>query len=473
MEPAQVVAALQAAVRIPTVSHVGDAGTDAGAFDALHAELRRRFPLLHRACEITTLSDAGIGRGLLLRWPGADTGGRPLVLMAHQDVVPASHPPASGPFGVNPTAEPGTELRTETDAGWRHPPFGGDVAVDANGRDAVWGRGTLDCKGSLIAICAAAERLLAGGFSPRRDVWFSFGCDEEVAGPSAAAAAAELVRRNVDPVLVLDEGGAVAEQAFPGIGDPLAVIGVAEKGLLSLLLVATDAGGHASTPTRNAAVARLAKAIVAIDARPFPAGVPPITVRLLRTLAPRMKPPLRQVLSFLTGRPRLLAAVLARLGPETAAMVRTTTSVTMLSGAPAPNAMADRAQAVVNVRVRPGESTASAVQRIRRVVKGTGVAVQELSASEPSPQAPTAGPAFELLTSTTAAVLPDAVPVPYLTMAATDGRFFQQHWDQVYRFTPIRMSRQQRQSLHAADEHIAVEDLHAAVDWYTALLRAG
>lgn len=469
MDADQIVAALRAAVRLPTVSHVSDVGTDVGAFDELQAELRRRFPLLHKTCELVTLPEAGIGRGLLLRWPGADPAAAPLVLMAHQDVVPA---PEDAEDAEDADATQPEDPDAASGAGWRHPAFGGVLAADARGRPAVWGRGTLDCKGSLIAICAAAERLLDAGARPRRDVWFSFGCDEEVAGPSAAAAAAELVRRNVDPLLVLDEGGAVAEQAFPGVGDPLAVIGVAEKGLLSLLLVATDDGGHASTPSRNGAVARLAKAIVAIDDHPFPASVPPVTLDLFAAIAPKMKPPLRQLVSLLARRPRLLAQTLIRLGSETAAMVRTTTSVTMLSGAPAANAVARRAQAVVNVRVHPGESTASATARIRRLVKGTGVAVQVVSASEPSPPAPVDDAAFDLIAAATAAVLPDAEPTPYLTMAATDGRFFQQHWERVYRFTPIRMSKQQRQSLHGIDEHLAVPDLLTAVDWYAALLRA-
>ena len=210
------VAKLQALVRIPTVSRPDPALVDNGAFDTFLAELADQFPLLHERLELTRVHT----HALLFRWPGhAD---RPVVLMAHLDVVPV-----------------------DEEAPWQHPAFAADV-VDG----AVWGRGTLDDKGCLVGICEAVERLLARGFTPAQDVWLSFGADEEVSGQSAPQAVEELVRRGVRPWFVLDEGGAVAHQAFPGVTPPVAVIGVTEKGTTTLELTVEGRGGHASTPAR-------------------------------------------------------------------------------------------------------------------------------------------------------------------------------------------------------------------------------
>src|SRR3954452_21558009 len=258
------VAKLQALVRIPTVSDRDPARVDTDAFDRLLDELRAQFPLLHAHLELTRIGS----HGLLLRWPGhADD--RPVVLMAHLDVVPVD---ASAP--------------------WRHPPFSAEIHDGA-----VWGRGTLDDKGCVTAICEAVERLLEAGDRPAQDVWLSLGCDEEVFGTAAAAAVDELVRRGVRPWLVLDEGGAVAHEAFPGVKRPVAAIGVAEKGATSIELRVEGRGGHASPPARTGPTVQLAKAIVALDRSPMPARVPETTVDLMRRLAPYLPLPLRPLLS--------------------------------------------------------------------------------------------------------------------------------------------------------------------------------
>jgi len=239
------VAKLQALVRIPTVSNRDPALVDTDAFDRLLVELEHQFPLLHERLELTRIPS----HALLFRWPGASSE-RPVVLMAHLDVVPVE----------------GT---------WRHPPFDGVVADGI-----IWGRGTLDDKGCVVAICEAVEALLAAGHVPAQDVWLSFGCEEEVSPAAATLAVDELERRGVRPWFVLDEGGAVAADAFPGVAAPVGVIGVTEKGVTSVELRVEGRGGHASTPARMAPTARLARAITRIDRSPMSAGIP---VRRLST----------------------------------------------------------------------------------------------------------------------------------------------------------------------------------------------
>jgi carboxypeptidase PM20D1 len=427
-------ATLAALVRIPTVSHPDR--VDHEVFDAFLAELRARFPLLHERLELTPVH----GHGLLARWPGR-SGAEPVVLVAHLDVVPVQD-------------------------GWRHPPFSGAL-VDG----AVWGRGTLDDKGPLVAICAAVETLLERGFVPARDVWLSFGCDEEVQGSAAREAVAELERRGVRPWFVLDEGGAVAGGALPGLAVPAAVVGVTEKGVATLLLRAEGPGGHASTPAPMGPTARIARAVLRLERNPMPAHAPAPTLELFRRITPHVPRPVRPLLRRVTRMPRLLTRLLLAAGPEAAAMVRTTLAVTTLSGSPAHNVIAAAATAGVNARVMVGDTVDGVIEHVRRAIGDDRVRIEVVERHEPSPVSPWDGP-FALLESTTAAVFPDAVTTPYVMMAAADARHFTRICERVYRFVPLRMSRAQRASIHAADEHLLVADLLAAIEWYRRLVQA-
>jgi carboxypeptidase PM20D1 len=431
------VARLQALVRIPTVSRPDPADEDAAAFERFLAELRTQFPLLHGELELTPVTD----HALLFRWAGRDAA-RPVVLMAHLDVVPV-----------------------DFDATWQHPAFGGDI-VDGD----IWGRGTLDDKGSLVGICEAVERLLEQGFTPAQDVWLSFGCDEEVMGQAAPAAVAVLRERGVRPWFVLDEGGAVAHEAFPGVEPPVAVVGVTEKGVTSLELRVDGRGGHASTPVRMDATARLARAILRLDRKPFPASAPEPTVELMQRLAPHAPAALRPLMANAARVRPVLTRALVAAGAEAAAMTRTTAAVTTLSGSPALNVIASTAKAGVNVRIMVGDSVASVLEHVRKAVHDDQVKVSVLEAGEPSPVSPTDDDAFRLLESTIAEAFPDAVPAPYVMMAATDSRFFTEICERVYRFTPFRMTKAQRQAIHSYDEHLGVEAFAEGVLWYQRLI---
>lgn len=429
---------LQRLVRIATVSSPDEATIDDDTFGAFVATLAAEFPLLHQRLELTRVRE----HSLLLRWAGRDPSA-PVVLMAHLDVVPV-----------------------DGSAPWQHPPFGAEIHDGA-----VWGRGTLDDKGSLVAICVAVERLLAAGVVPARDVWLSFGAREEVSGEDAAAAVAVLQGRGVQPWFVLDEGGAVAHQAFPGVEPPLGVIGVSEKGTTTLELVAEGRGGHSSTPARGGPTARIARAVVRLESRPFPSRLPLPTAELFRRIAPHAPLPLRPLFAAAGRLEPLLTRALLVAGPEPAALVRTTMAVTQLSGSPAHNVLASRATASVNLRILVGDTVACATEHVRRAVADDSITITALEAGEPSPVSPVDDPAFELLAHTIAAEFPDAVPTPYVMMAATDSRFFTAICPRVYRFTPFRMTKAQRESIHSYDEHVGVDDWLAGVEWYARLLR--
>jgi carboxypeptidase PM20D1 len=428
------VAKLQALVRIPTISHRDLALVDTEAFDRLLAELERQFPLLRQRLELTRIPT----HALLFRWPGASSE-RPVVLMAHLDVVPVEGP-------------------------WRHPPFSGVIAGDS-----IWGRGTLDDKGCVAAICEAVETLLENGCVPAQDVWLSFGCDEEVSGSAAMLAVDELERRGVRPWFVLDEGGAVAGEAFPGVAAPVGVIGVTEKGVTSVELRVEGRGGHASTPARKGPTAQLARAITRIDRSPMSATIPEPTVELLRRLAPHAPLVLRTALANAGRLGPVLTRALIAAGPESAAMTRTTFAVTTLSGSPALNVVAASAKAGVNIRVMVGDTVAGVLEHLRKVVADDRVHIDVLERGEPSPISPR-DDAFGLLESTIGELFPDAIPAPYVVMACTDSRFFTRICERVYRFAPFRMTKAQRASIHSYDENLGVDAFLDGIRWYRRLI---
>ncbi|EGD42365.1 peptidase, M20E (Gly-X carboxypeptidase) subfamily [Nocardioidaceae bacterium Broad-1] len=428
------VAALQDALRAPTVSD--GSGAEQQAFEQLHDVLREHFPQLHSTLDLTP-----VGRhGLLFRWPGASAD-KPVVLMAHQDVVPIA-------------------------GEWTHNPFGGEI-VDG----VIHGRGTLDDKGQLVAICAAVEGLLVEGFAPAYDVWLSFGSDEETTGEAARAAVEELRRQGVAPWFVLDEGGAVAFDAFPTITAPVGVVGVAEKGTTDVRLRVTGDGGHSSTPRRNGPTARLARAITRLDRMSMPVQLPAPTVEMFERIAPYAAKPLQPVLANAGRLAPALARLLTRLGPEPAALTRTTVAITTLEGSPAANVIASAASAGVNLRIMVGETVAEVVERLRAAIGDKQVEIEVVRAGEPSPISPR-DEAFAKITDTIAEIFPEAVPAPYTVMAATDSRFFYEISDRVYRFAPFRMTAAQRATIHAADENIRVDDYLDGIRFYRRLIES-
>jgi carboxypeptidase PM20D1 len=427
-------------VQIPTVSRLDETAIDWAQFDRFVDELERLYPLVHSTLE----RDRVAGHSLLFRWRGADSA-RPAVLMAHYDVVPA------------------------TDEGWEHPPFAAEL--EGSGDDLlIWGRGTIDDKGSLVAILEAVESSLAAGFVPTRDVYLSFGHNEETTGAGATAIVDELESRGVSPGLVLDEGGAVVERVFPGVDAPLAVIGVSEKGISTLTLTVEQEGGHASTPPRMTATARLARAIVRLQARPFPARFGPTTRATVSTVARHARQPFRFVFSQLWLTAPLLLRVLSRSSEETSAMVRTTAAVTMLRGSSAVNALAETASASINLRVAVGSSVAEAVAHVSRAIDDDKVRIEVEHPNEPSPVSPSTGPAWDALAAAVGAVYPTAVVTPYVQLGASDSRHFSRLSDTIYRFTPFELSKAERGTLHARNERLHVATWLRGIEFYRELI---
>jgi carboxypeptidase PM20D1 len=436
---------LGAAVRFQTVSYASGAPIDTVAFLGFHEFLATSFPKAHEVLRREVIG----GLSLLYTWQGTDTAAAPIVLMGHMDVVPV----------------PESNL-----AEWAHPPFSGAVADGY-----VWGRGTLDDKTTVLATIEAVEGLVAAGYTPPRTVYLAFGHDEEVGGRyGARAIVAELVKRGVKPALVLDEGGVLATGMLPGIDGRVAIVGIAEKGYLSLRLTAKAPGGHSSMPTARTAVGALSRAVAALEANPFPLSLEGPTKGMLEAMAPYAPFASKLVLANLW----LTAPIIERTmgaSPLGAALMHTTISPTMLEAGIKDNVLPPEASAVVNFRIRPGETQESVIAHVRETIDDSLITIvpTDSARTDPSPVSDATSPAFRLIASTIRGMVPgERLPVlPYLVMGGTDAKYWNEHSDKVFRFLAVPLAKGDEARVHGVNERIRVEDYAAAVGFFSGLLR--
>lgn len=439
---AESAARLGAAIRFPTVSQQVDANAaiDRSAWAALHAWLEQSYPRAHTAMERHLIADWT----LLYRWPGSDPTLPPIVLMAHQDVVPVT---------------PGTE------GDWRQPPFAGVLAGDA-----VWGRGAIDDKGSLVALFESIEALLADGFVPRRSVILLSGHDEEVGGTGARAAAEWMAGRGLRAAFVLDEG-MVTVTDFPLLKAPVALIGVAEKGYGTLRVRADAAGGHSSMPPARTAVGTLARALVAMDEQQDPLSLDGPAFETLAAVAPRAGFTTRMAIANRWLFSPLLKAQIATT-PSGAALLHTTMAPTMLSGSPKENVLAQRAEALVNFRIAPGQTPDDVLARARAAVAHLEVQLEWVgSPKPPSAVSPTDSEGWRQLAVLAAGE--HAHPVaPALVLAGTDSYHLAPVADAVFRHQPLELSLSELTMIHGTNEHLTLANLERMLRFYARLIRA-
>jgi len=418
-------------IRVPTVSAYSADDEDAAVFERIPGLLEELYPRAHRVLHRELVGD----RGLLYRWDGRDSEAAPILGLAHYDVVPPGDP-----------------------GQWSHPPFSGAI-VDRR----IHGRGSLDDKGMLAAWMEAVERLAERGFQPRRSLYLAFGGDEETTGVRGAGRlAAHLAERGLRFACVLDEGGAVAVDQLAAFTDrPVALIGAAEKGYLTLRLVARGMPGHASSPPKRSAVGRLSSVLHALEARPSPSRMADVPRGMLRALGRAVG----GLKGFVLSHPGLFRRFLLRNfagSPATAGMVRTTVAPTVVRGGERDNVLPETAEAAVNVRILPGESVATVIRRIEGLIAGCvdeGVEVEPVPGSvfEPVPSSPVDGPFWELLSSRAEAHWPGVVPAPYLMTGTTDSRWYRDLSDAIYRFIPMEVSSREMSAVHAPDESISLD----------------
>lgn len=402
------------------------------------------YPAFHRVASREVISKYS----LFYTWEGSDPALEPILLMSHMDVVPIA---------------PGT-LQD-----WEEAPFSGKVADGF-----IWGRGTIDDKGSLIAILEAAEHLATQGYQPRRTVHFFFGHDEEVGGPSGAQKMAPLLKeRGIRLHWVADEGGVVADGLVPGVDSPVALVGVAEKGYVTLDLTASAAGGHSSMPPGATAIGRLATAIDRLEKTPFSGGIEGPVADMLDAIAPSTPFGLRFALAnrWLTG--SLVEANL-RSNPTMAAAMATTIAPTLIHAGVKENVLPHSASAKVNFRIHPRDTVESIVAHVTAAIDDENVKVSVFNPGrEASAVSSTGSEGYQILSQTIRDTFDGAVVAPNLVVGGTDARQFELVSDNVYRFIPIVLGPNDTSRFHGTNERITVENLGKAVQFYVRLIERG
>ncbi len=440
--PDSILTTLSAGIRLPTVS----AGAiDSAAFRDLDTLLQTSFPLVHDTLEREVINDFSY----IYKWYGRNPRLKPVLLLAHTDVVP---------------------VESSSKNQWSVAPFSGKIQ-DGD----LWGRGTLDDKLNVFGLLQAAENLLARGYEPERSVFFAFGHDEETGGDKGATAIAEkFVKEGLEFEYISDEGSVILEKALDGLDMPLAMIGVTEKGYTTLTLTALlPEGGHSSMPPAETAVGILAKAVVSLQENPFPMKIDGATRSFFDYIAPEVSFPQNVLFNNLWLTEGLIAGQLGK-DATAAAILRTTTAPTMLRGGIKDNILPTRASAKVNFRILPGETTETVAARVREVINDKRVVVEAgdpLFSNDPPPLSPTESFGFQVMQKTIGQVFPETVVAPSLVIAATDARHYTALSENIYRFTPLQITRTDLKTIHGIDEKISTEGYKDLVHFFEVLLR--
>ena len=431
------IANLAELIRCKTISYSDHALEDDGEFEKLTGKLPSLYPNVFSTCEFRQLPD----RALLFRWPGKRDGD-PAVLMAHYDVVPVN------------------------EENWEKPPF--DAVIEDG---VLWGRGTLDTKVTFNGVLYAANHLIAQGFQPEHDVYFAFSGGEEVNGKGAPNIVAWFKEQGITPSMVVDEGGAVVENVFPGVKQPCGLIGIAEKGMMNVQFRTLSAGGHASAPKPHTPVGVLSQACCDVESNPFDAHIEGPAGQMFDTLGRYSTPLYRLVFANLWCFGWVIDLLGKRSGGEMNALVRTTVAFTQMEGSSARNVIPPEAKMVANMRLNPADTVAGALEYLKKTVNNDAVEITALESFEPSRISRTDCEGWDKVSAAVAETWPGCIVSPYLMVQCSDSR----HWgvlsDKVYRFSAMDLTAEERATIHGNNERIRLECAHRAVEFYIRLMK--
>ncbi len=432
------VSALQQLVQCKTVSHDDHCLEDEGEFQKLLDLLPKLYPHVYASCQVQQLPD----RGLLIRWEGKSHEA-PSVMMAHYDVVP---------------------VREEL---WEKPPFAG-ILEDG----VLWGRGTLDTKVTLNGALSGAENLICQGFTPENDVYFAFSGGEEVNGKGAVHIVNYFKAHGITPAMVVDEGGAVVENVFPGVKAPCAMIGIAEKGMMNVRYTVHSGGGHASAPLPKSPVTDLAKACRAVVDHPFKMHITKPVGEMFDTLGRHSTFVFKLIFANLWCFKPVLNMICKSGGGEMNALVRTTTAFTQMQGSTARNVIPAEASLVSNMRLNPMDSVASATAFLKKTVNDETVELEVLESFEPSRISRTDCEGYRKVAAAVSGTWKGCITTPYLMVQCSDSRHYGVISDRVYRFSAMDLTAEERRTIHGNNERIRLECLYKSVEFYIRLLKS-
>lgn len=424
-------------VRCKTVSYRDTSLEDNAEFEKLISMLPELYPNVFKVCTFTQLAD----RGLLFKWDGKNHG-NPAVMMAHYDVVPVNE-----------------EM-------WDKPPF--DAVIEDG---VIWGRGTLDTKGTFNGVLSAADKLISEGFVPENDMYFAFSGNEETNGQGAINIVDWFEANGITPSMVVDEGGAVVENVFPGVKVPCGVIGIAEKGLMDVQYKVKSGGGHASAPAPHTPVGVLSRACCKIENRPFKSHLTKPVAEMFDTLGRHSTFLYRLIFANLWCFSGVLDMICKSSGGELNAIMRTTVAFTQMEGSSASNVIPPEATMVSNMRLNPEDNIESALEYLRKTVDDENVEITLLNGMNPSRISETYCPAWDKVASAVASTWKGCIVSPYLMMQCSDSRHYGRISDKVYRFSAMDLTKEERATIHGNNERVRIDCACKAVEFYVRLMR--
>jgi carboxypeptidase PM20D1 len=433
---------LSTAIKIQTVSHENIKDFDSIQFNNFSIFLKTTYPLTDSILEKKHFNSFSF----LYKWRGSDSTLKPIILMAHLDVVPVIE---------------------DNLTDWKYNPFGGEIV-----NDTIWGRGAIDDKVGVIGIIESIELLLKHGFSPKRSIYISFGHDEEIGGMNGAKVIADYLKKEkIEAEFVLDEGGSIVQNLIPDIDNDVAIIGIAEKGFVTLELSVELEGGHSSYPEKETAIDVLANAITKLKSNPFPATISFPIESFIDNIGPEM--PFLNKLVF--ANKSIFQSLIINSYQESAtgnALIRTTTSPTIFNSGIKDNIIPQFANATVNFRIIPETTIASVIERVQRTIndKRIKIKIGDFS-SEPSKVSSTNSFGYKIIKKTISEIYPETLISPYLVLGATDSRHFNNISENIYRFSAIKLNKENIKSIHGLNERISAEEFEKSIHFYYQLIR--
>lgn len=437
LENDKIIENLRTLVRFKTVSYRDSKLEDDGEFSALLNELPKLYPNVYKTCTQTLMDD----RAVLILWRGKKHDS-PSVMMAHYDVVPVNE-----------------EM-------WDKPPF---EAVLEDG--VIWGRGTLDTKVTVNGILSAAEKLIGDGFIPENDIYFAFSGGEEINGQGAVNIVDYFEKEGIELAMVVDEGGAVVENVFPGVSKPCGLIGIAEKGMMDVEYSSKSAGGHASAPKPNSPIINLSRAILRVENKPFKMHLTKPVLEMFDTLGRHSNFLYRMIFANLWCFSPVLNLLCKKQGGELNALMRTTTAFTQANGSSATNVIPPEATFVSNMRLNPADTMDSALEYLKKTVKDDKVTITKLRGMNPSRISLTECDAYNKVASSVVSTWKGSIASPYLMMQCSDSRHYGRISDKVYRFSAMDLTSEERATIHGNNERIRVETALKAAEFYVRLMK--